>query len=97
MTVFIVARIDIRDRSGYAEYEQRFMGIFECHPGTLLAVSEDPEVLEGSWPATRTVLISFPDRDAALAWYRSRDYQEILQHRLSASSADIALLEGLAT
>ncbi len=96
MTVYIVARIDIHDRAGYAEYEGRFMEIFARHNGSLLAVSEDAQVLEGSWPVTRTVLISFPDRDAAMAWYQSEDYQQIMQHRISASHADIALLEGLA-
>ena len=95
MTIFIVARIDIQDRAGYAEYEKRFMEIFSPYDGALMAVSEDAEVLEGSWPVTRTVLISFPTRDAAMAWYQSKDYQEILQHRHGASHADIVLLNGL--
>ena len=37
------------------------MEIFERHDGEMLAV-EAPEVLEGEWPVTRTVLIRFPQK-----------------------------------
>jgi len=56
-----VALIDINDREGYGNYEQGFMDIFSNYEGTLLAVEEDPGVLEGEWQWTRTVLLSFPD------------------------------------
>jgi uncharacterized protein (DUF1330 family) len=95
MSVYIVARIEIHDRDRYGEYEAGFMAIFERHAGELLAVDEAPEVVEGSWSPTRTVLIRFPDRDAAMAWYRSADYQALAEHRFAASTADIALLAGL--
>lgn len=96
MSVYIVARIDIEDRERYGQYEAGFMEIFASHGGKLLAVDESPEVIEGEWPVTRTVLIEFPDRDAALAWYRSEDYQQLAQHRFAASKGDIAMLTSLA-
>lgn len=95
MSVYIVARIDIEDREGYGRYEAGFMEIFAPHGGRLLAVDEAPEVLEGAWPVTRTVLIEFPDRDAALTWYRSEDYQHLARHRFAASQGDIAMLKSL--
>lgn len=96
MSVYIVARIDIEDRDRYAQYEAGFMEIFAAHGGRLLAVDEAPEVIEGAWPVTRTVLIEFPDRDAAMAWYDSEDYQQLAQHRFAASRGDIAMLTSLA-
>ena len=95
MSVYIVARIDIDDRERYAQYEAGFMEIFARHGGRLLSVDEAPEVIEGEWPATRTVLIEFPDREAAMAWYRSEDYQQLAQHRFAASRGDIAMLTSL--
>ena len=95
MSVFIVARIDIEDRARYAQYEAGFMRVFEAHGGKLLAVDEAPEVMEGQWPVTRTVLIEFPDRSAAMRWYESDDYQALARHRFAASRADIALLAAL--
>ena len=44
-----------------------FGGRFAIHGG-------DVEVLEGEWPG-HVVLIEFPDRDSARAWYRSPTYQ----------------------
>lgn len=95
MAVYVVAELTITDRDRYAQYEAGFMEIFERHGGALLSVDEDPEVLEGEWPHTRTVLIEFPDRDAAMAWYRSEDYQALAQHRFAASTGNIVLVKSL--
>ena len=95
MPVFIVAQITIRDRNEYSEYEAGFMEIFEKFDGRLLAVDEDPGVLEGDWPYTRTVLIDFPSGDQAMAWYRSSAYQELARHRFASAEANIVLIKGL--
>lgn len=95
MTVYIVATITIHDRERYARYGEGFMAIFSRHAGQLLAVDEAPEVLEGDWPFTRTVLVSFPDAGAARAWYASAEYQALAQHRFAASIANVAMVSGL--
>ncbi len=95
MSSYIVARITINDRERYAKYESGFLEIFAAHTGRLLAVDDRPEVLEGAWQCTRTVIAEFPDRESALAWYRSDDYQTLAEHRFAASDGEIALLAGL--
>ena len=95
MSVYAVALIKITDRDAYRRYEQGFMEIFAKHSGRLLAVDEAPQVLEGNWPWTRTVLIEFPDHEALEAWYRSPDYQALAQHRFEGSEAAITVLRGL--
>lgn len=95
MTHYIVAQIDIVDRETYAKYEAGFMEIFVKYDGTMLAVDEDPKLLEGSWPYTRTVLISFPSQEQAMDWYQSDEYQALAQHRFASSSANISVIKGL--
>lgn len=95
MPAYIVARISIADRNTYSEYEAGFMEVFSAHGGKLLSVDEAPTVLEGDWTCTRTILAEFPDKGAALAWYNSEAYQKLMQHRLAASTGEIALLSGL--
>jgi uncharacterized protein (DUF1330 family) len=95
MAAYIVARITIEDRERYGQYEAGFMEIFAAHTGRLLAVDDNPEVLEGEWRCTRTVVAEFPDRESALAWYRSDDYQSLAEHRFAASDGEIALLAGI--
>jgi uncharacterized protein (DUF1330 family) len=60
MTVYVVALLDITDRQEYGLYGDGFMEIFSRYGGQVLAVDESPTVVEGEWPHTRTVLLSFP-------------------------------------
>jgi uncharacterized protein (DUF1330 family) len=50
------------------------------------------EVLEGAWPAG-VVLMEFPDRDGANAWYHSPAYQEILHLRTDNVISDVILVD----
>ena len=95
MSVYLIANIDITDRQGYATYEAGFMEIFERFDGQILAVDENPTVIEGSHDHTRTVLLSFPDAQAADAWYHSPEYQALAQHRFKASRADLIRIQAL--
>lgn len=94
MAEYVVAKLTINDRKRYAEYEAGFMDIFSRFAGKMLAVDEQVEVLEGDWPCTRTVIVEFPSREEALAWYRSDDYQALAEHRFAASVGSIALVKG---
>jgi uncharacterized protein (DUF1330 family) len=95
MAVYVIACITIEDRERYAEYERGFMPIFEKYRGRILAVEEQPQVLEGSWDCTRTVLIEFPTEADARAWYDSDEYAAIKVHRLAASTGNAILAKGL--
>jgi uncharacterized protein (DUF1330 family) len=95
LAAYIVAQITIHDRDTYAKYEAGFMEAFTPFGGTLLAVEESPDILEGDWACTRTIVAEFPSRDAATSWYQSDAYQSLMQHRHAASTGSIALLDGL--
>lgn len=94
MAVYIVGHIDIEDRMGYAEYEAGFAEVFSAHKGEVLAVDDEPLTLEGEGRGNRCVILRFPDRAAALAWYNSPEYQRLAAIRWNASSALITLVEG---
>ena len=95
MAVYIVAQISIHDRAEYQQYEAGFFEVFARYTGELLAVSENPTVVEGEWPYTRTVLLRFPSAEEARRWYDSPEYQRIAQHRFRASKANAVLVEAL--
>jgi uncharacterized protein (DUF1330 family) len=52
------------------------------------------DVLEGGWPGA-VVLMAFPSRDAAMAWYRSPAYQAILPLRVKSAISDLVLIDAL--
>jgi uncharacterized protein (DUF1330 family) len=95
MAVYIIAQIDIHDRATYDRYSEGFPDVFAKYQGELLVVSEEPYVVEGEWPYTRTVLIRFPSADEATRWYSSPEYQAIAQHRFRASTTNAVLVEEL--
>ena len=94
-THYLIARIDINDREGYLEYQAGFMEIFSQYDGKMLSVDEAPKLIEGEWPVSRTVLIEFPSKESAMAWYESEAYQALAQHRFASSDGNIVLLKGL--
>ena len=95
MTHYIVGHIAVRDRERYAQYEAGFMPILNQHGGRVLAVNDAPEVLEGDADGRRLVILAFDDREAALGWARSPEYQALAQHRHAASEAFIQMTGGL--
>jgi uncharacterized protein (DUF1330 family) len=94
VSTYFVARITICDPAAYERYLEGFDPAFEGHGGEVLVVDDQPVLLEGSWPCTRTVLIRFPNLAAARAWYDSPAYQSLARIRHGAASADIVLVEG---
>ncbi len=69
------------------------MNVFAQFAGELLAVSENPVVIEGQWPCTRTVLMCFPSAEEARRWYASPGYHAIAQHRFRASTGNAVVVE----
>lgn len=94
MSVYFVANIRIRDEREYGEYLAGADEAFRASGGEYLAVDESPEVLEGGWDYTKTVIIRFPDEETLKKWYGSPAYQRILGHRLAAAECDTIIVHG---
>ena len=95
MSVYIVSRLTIHDRSEYDIYESLFTAIFEKYDGKMLSIDEEPTVLAGKWEATRSVIIEFPSKRSAVTWLMSDEYQEISKHRDAGSTASSILVKGI--
>jgi uncharacterized protein (DUF1330 family) len=94
MSVYFVAHIGINDFEGYEKYLARCDEVFAHYGGEYLAVDDNPDVLEGDWSYTKTVLIRFPDEVEFRRWYESPEYQNILKYRLRAGKCDTVLVKG---
>ncbi len=92
MSVFVIGLVTIKDRPKYVAYEQSFRDALTPFGGEILAVEDAARVLEGVWPAKRTVILRFPREDAAQQWYGSKLYQELVSVRSDAAEATIAIL-----
>jgi uncharacterized protein (DUF1330 family) len=95
MSCYFIALIDIHDDERYGEYLAGFDEVFEPFSGRVLAVEDEPRVLEGTWPAGRTVIIEFPDESELRRWYASPAYQHLAERRREASQGSIAVVSGV--
>ena len=64
-----------------------FGGRFLIHGG-------EKTVLEGCWPGD-LIVIAFPDRRKAHAWYASTAYQRILALRKDHAEGDVIIVDGV--
>ena len=65
--------------------------------GWPIIVDDNPEVLEGKWHGSRTVVLEFDSVAAARAWYNSAGYQAIADERHRAAETNVAIVGGFWT
>ena len=92
MTAYIIARIEVTDLEDYKTYASQTVALAEKAGGTFLVKGGPMTQVEGSGP-DRHVVISFPTREQALAWYHSPEYQDALAHARGASERDLVIVE----
>ncbi len=95
MTAYIIAQIEVKDPEAYSRYTARTPDVIASFGGRFVVRGGDPEVLEGSLPGSRIVVIAFDDRATAQRFYHSPAYQEILPLRLAASTGVSCIVEGV--
>jgi uncharacterized protein (DUF1330 family) len=93
---YVIVLLDVADRALYVEYAKRATEIEARYGGRPLVVGDANEVVEGSWPAARTVILEFPSIDQARAWYSDPDYQAIIPMRHEAAVSHMLFIEGFA-
>ena len=96
MSAFVVGQLRINDPIEYQKYLDGFLPSFERHGGELLATSKnETKVLEGQWSLPRTVIMRFPNFEAAENWYEDPEYQVLCQIRHRTADANLVVVEGL--
>ncbi|WP_346537697.1 DUF1330 domain-containing protein [Micromonospora sp. DPT] len=75
-------------------YMERVQSTLEPFGGRFRVHVPEVEVIEGDWPGT-VVILEFPDRDAARAWYDSPAYQEILPLRTRNIGGALIIVDGV--
>jgi len=94
MSSYFIAQIKIHDQEEYDKYLAGYDEVFARYQGKVIVVDDDPTILEGEWPYTRTVMIRFPNKAEVRRWYDSPEYQRLVQHRHKGSQADVIIVQG---
>jgi uncharacterized protein (DUF1330 family) len=84
----------IRDQGGYDGYVQKALPTILRSGGRPIVVHDGPEVIEGQWHGSRTVVLEFDSVETARNWYNSLDYQAIVGERHASAEANAAIVGG---
>ena len=94
MAAYFVCTMSIHDPATYRKYTALTPPTVARHGGKFLTRGDLVTTHEGDPFTERMVLLDFPDRAAALAWYNDPDYQDAAKFRRAASKGRMLLQEG---
>lgn len=92
---YLVGHITITNPQGYGAYSAQVPGTLKAFGGSYLVRGGQADVLEGGGLGERHVVIAFPSREQAQAWYNSAAYQAIIGLRQSNSTGQLVLVDGV--
>jgi uncharacterized protein (DUF1330 family) len=93
---YVIYQADVADEARYENYKAQAGPSVLSAGGKYLVRGGDGEALEGGLPASRTVILEFPTRAAALNWYHSPEYTEIRKLRAGIAEATLYVVDGIA-
>jgi uncharacterized protein (DUF1330 family) len=88
-----IGRVDVSSEEGYKPYAAANPAIFHKYGGRFVVRAGKFECVEGA-SRSRNVVIEFSDYAAALACYRSPEYQANIKVRQPHAIADLVIIEG---
>jgi uncharacterized protein (DUF1330 family) len=91
---YVIGQITVTNPEGYAYYASRVPATIEAAGGQYLVRGGHSTQLEGQSLGNRHVVLEFPSRAAAEAWYNGDAYQTILPHRTQNSTGSLVLVDG---
>lgn len=95
MSAYIVSRVNIHNREAMQRYMSEAPATVAAFGGRYLVRGNDVRALEGAWEHERMVIVEFPDKAAALAWYESEVYRPLRELRQQNASTVILLADGV--
>ena len=96
MTAYAVADLhNVKMGPAIVEYLEKIDATLAPFGGRYIVHGGAKTVLEGEWPGD-IVIVAFPDRESARAWYASPAYRAIAALRTDNSDGNVVLVDGVA-
>ena len=85
MAAYFILHCQVHDLEKLRKYQAGARPTLAEAGAEMVVFDPKTETVEGESPGTSTVILRFPDLDAAKAWYNSPGYQAVLPLRLEAA------------
>ena len=93
MAAYMVCTMKIHDPDTFRKYSDHTPQTLKKYGGRFLTRGDPVTTAEGAPFEERMVILEFPDRAAALAWYNDDEYQRLSQYRRAATTTSRMFLQ----
>ena len=97
MSAYVIVEFTVKDPDVYREKYAPIAGQTAKEHGGEVIAAGNREVLHGDGSLTSGALVRFTDRETALKWYNSPEYQQLIEVRGIAMDVRFSLLDDLPT
>lgn len=94
MPAYVVSRVKIRDAEAMRRYVNEAPATVAAFGGHYHFRGGNVQALEGEWEHDRMVVLEFPTKADALAWYESDLYRPLRELRQASAETIILLADG---
>jgi uncharacterized protein (DUF1330 family) len=95
MPAYVIAMVDVKDPVRYEDYRKLVLPTITAFGGRFIARGGRTEVLEGTLPAGRMVIVEFPSLERAKDWWASPEYAEARAIRQATSEGTLVVVDGV--
>ena len=95
MTAYVIVSVNVTDPEKYKNYMALSPAAIEAAGGKFIVRGGNPKIMEGEWLRPRVVIIEYPTREAAEAFYNSTLYVEARAAREGAAEFSMVVVDGV--
>ncbi len=95
MAAYVLVDVEITDPIEFDDYRKKVPDSLAPYGGRFIIRGGATEILEGDWAPKRVVVIEFPDRSAAKAWWSSAEYADAKAQRQRSAHTQLIVVDGV--
>lgn len=95
MAAYVIAQIEITDPQTFEDYRRQVPSTLSSYGGRFIVRGGASETLEGTWQPKRIVVLEFPDRAKAQAWWSSQEYAGPKTLRQRSARSELIVVDGV--
>ena len=94
MPAYVIVQVKVNEPVEYEVYKSLTPASIDAYGGRFIVRGAAAETLEGSWAPGRLVVVEFPDKATAQAWWDSEEYAPAKAIRQRTAETEMILVDG---
>ena len=94
MPAYVIVDVSIHDYEEYEHYKKLTPATIAAFNGKFVVRGGEVTTMEGDWTPERIVVLEFPTREIATAWWHSDIYTEAKRIRQRSAHTKMIIVEG---